>query len=40
MDLDSEQRKSKLKLEHNSSREETLELLLEKPDSSLPTIKF
>jgi hypothetical protein len=40
MDLDSEQRKSKLKLERNSSRLETLQLLLEKPDSSLPTIKF
>ncbi len=40
MDLDSEQRRSTLKLERNSSRLETLQLLLEKPDLSLPTIKF
>jgi hypothetical protein len=40
MDLDSEQRKSKLKLERNSSRLETLQILQEKPDSSLPTMKF
>jgi len=40
MVLDSEQRRSTLKLERNSSRLETLQLLLEKPDLSLPTIKF
>jgi hypothetical protein len=40
MDLDSEQRKTKLKIERDSSRPETLQLLQEKSDSALPSIEF
>ncbi len=40
MNIDSEQRKTKFKFERDSSRLETLQLLQEKPDSALPSIKF
>ncbi len=40
MELDAEQRKKKLKLERDSSRLETLQQLQDKPDSSLPHLKF
>ncbi len=40
MDLDSEQRKTKLKIERDSSRLESLQLIQEKSDSALPSIKF
>lgn len=40
IELDSEQRQHKQKLERDSSRLETLELLQQKPDSSLPHLKF
>jgi hypothetical protein len=40
MDLDSEQRKTKLKIERDSSRLGTLQLLQEKPDSALLSINF
>jgi hypothetical protein len=40
MELDAEQRKKKLKLERDSSRLEALQQLQDKPDSSLPHLKF
>jgi hypothetical protein len=40
MDLESEQRQSKLKLKQHSNRLDTLQLLQEKLDSALPSIKF
>jgi hypothetical protein len=39
-ELDSGLRNTKLKLERDCSRLQTLQLLQEKPDSSLPSIKF